>query len=47
MEINGTIGVPSDLDGISYHAQLISTKRLTMKNSDLNIRVMESEESSG
>jgi hypothetical protein len=43
LEINGTIGVPSDLDGILGHAELISLKRLAMATqlSDLNISSME------
>ncbi|XP_062223781.1 probable disease resistance protein At4g27220 isoform X2 [Phragmites australis] len=42
LEINGTVGVPSDLDGILCHAELISLKRLTMTTqfSDLNIKSM-------
>uniref|UniRef100_A0A0A8ZY18 Disease resistance protein At4g27190-like leucine-rich repeats domain-containing protein n=1 Tax=Arundo donax TaxID=35708 RepID=A0A0A8ZY18_ARUDO len=42
LEINGTIGVPSDLDGILCHAVLISLRRLRMTTqfSDLNIRSM-------
>ncbi|GJM92857.1 hypothetical protein PR202_ga09363 [Eleusine coracana subsp. coracana] len=40
--INGSAGIPSDLDGILYHAQLISLKRLAMTTrlSDLKIRSM-------
>ncbi|CAD6229502.1 unnamed protein product [Miscanthus lutarioriparius] len=43
LEINGTIGVPSDLDGILGHAELISLQRLAMATqlSDLNISSME------
>lgn len=42
LEINGTIGVPSDIDGILHHAELISLKRITVTTqfSDLNIRSM-------
>ncbi|KAF8751345.1 hypothetical protein HU200_012228 [Digitaria exilis] len=44
LEINGTTSIPSDLDGILYHAELISLKRITMETqfSDLNIRGMKS-----
>ncbi|KAJ1285806.1 hypothetical protein BS78_03G305600 [Paspalum vaginatum] len=44
LEINGTVGVPSDLDGVLCHAELISLKRLAMTTqfSDLNITSMES-----
>ncbi|GJN17449.1 hypothetical protein PR202_gb04513 [Eleusine coracana subsp. coracana] len=40
--INGSAGIPSDLDGILYHAELISLKRLAMTTrlSDLKIRSM-------
>ncbi|WVZ68526.1 hypothetical protein U9M48_017457 [Paspalum notatum var. saurae] len=43
LEINGTIGVPSDLDGVLCHAEMISLKRLAMTTqfSDLNISSME------
>lgn len=43
LEINGTIGVPSALDGILAHAELISLKRLAMTTqfSDLKISSME------
>ncbi|CAL4973599.1 unnamed protein product [Urochloa decumbens] len=43
LEINGTVGVPSDLDGILYHAEMILLKRLAMTTqfSDLNIRSMQ------
>ena len=43
LEINGTIGVPSDLDGILGHAELISLKKLAMttQSSDLNFSSME------
>uniref|UniRef100_A0A0A9BX28 Disease resistance protein At4g27190-like leucine-rich repeats domain-containing protein n=1 Tax=Arundo donax TaxID=35708 RepID=A0A0A9BX28_ARUDO len=42
LEINGTVGVPSDLDSILYHSEQISLKRITMTTqfSDLNIRSM-------
>jgi len=43
LEINGTVGVPSDLDGILCHAELILLKRLVMTTrfSDLIVRSME------
>ncbi|PAN28011.1 hypothetical protein PAHAL_5G124700 [Panicum hallii] len=42
LEINGTVGVPSDLDGILCHAELILLKRLVMTTrfSDLIVRSM-------
>ncbi|RLM92002.1 hypothetical protein C2845_PM08G28280 [Panicum miliaceum] len=42
LEINGTVGVPSDLDGILCHAELILLKRLVMitRFSDLIVRSM-------
>ncbi|RCV46658.1 hypothetical protein SETIT_9G549100v2 [Setaria italica] len=42
VQINDTDGVPSDLDSILYHAELISLNRLTVTTqfSDLNIKSM-------